>query len=594
MFALPGTALHREGKRAFPDAGARKSKTKRARSDAIKEEIRQNTAAIQAERRTVREQLLSRKKAGLAYAEARAKEILATRHTLANIPGCRWSAIRHTCPALVLASSSEDASRVADRTGQISNLAGEWVRRHHGVSSMGPSKQQLPRPTACYELGMCVCGPKNRRLRQFQTASLTHLKRSLAPKHRTVQLRQGHVIVAWVSPAVSRHQEDMCLFGYVALQYMSPWRPTYLLLEHVNSIVAGQEQRQLRLALLLLASERPGPLFTLRPAMDVCSDSPDIPSFRTAAEICSTMDLDRIWHMRLLELADSDRAADFCAGHVRATLLNPDIEATKIWDEAGEGPGAALSLFEEALDVPNTAAVPEAQENQRLEEDEEDEEQNADRPGERDLQDAGENAEGVPEAPMSETEDFCDDLLRLLSEADNATAEQSTSSSSSSSSSGSSSSSTSSSSSDSSSSNGPPSRAQSPVSARSGDGQDMADQLDEQDRPLRGRQHVVQPETFRFGRFLITHRPPNTYQATCRYHNFHAGTRCTKSGTWRDGDGEGMRDVVRRLKSWCLIAPACEDKATHQGRRILPAMRPEHANMTDAELEAAERELPEP
>ena len=104
------------------------------------------------------------------------------------------------------------------------------------------------------------------------------------------------------------------------------------------------------------------------------------------------------------------------------------------------------------------------------------------------------------------------------------------------------------------------------------------------------RSRQVRPETFDFGKFRMTFKAPNSWQALCRYHAVHEKTKCTKAATV--GAGTSTEDVLKRLKLWCLSANAHATRQEHMGPRGLPQFSAEDLGKHDDELAALEAAMP--
>ena len=108
----------------------------------------------------------------------------------------------------------------------------------------------------------------------------------------------------WTSPAdVAAEQVPQAYFTYVAMQYLRPWRPTFLLVE--PSVGCGQrieEEVNERAVLesLLTMSEVVTGYLTLTVQRVNERDWHDLPALCTAADFSAKVDLNRPWWVRPL------------------------------------------------------------------------------------------------------------------------------------------------------------------------------------------------------------------------------------------------------------------------------------------------------
>ena len=108
---------------------------------------------------------------------------------------------------------------------------------------------------------------------------------------------------------------------------------------------------------------------------------------------------------------------------------------------------------------------------------------------------------------------------------------------------------------------------------------------------------LVDSRSFSWGdRFRFTYRTglPPMWQVTCYLHTDGAA-KCTKTVTVAPGGEDGL--VLRKLKMWCLTAPAAGTKAEHVGPRgLVPGVHydaDDAAAVTDAELDRRLEYLPQ-
>ena len=111
-----------------------------------------------------------------------------------------------------------------------------------------------------------------------------------------------------------------------------------------------------------------------------------------------------------------------------------------------------------------------------------------------------------------------------------------------------------------------------------------------------GLLRAIRPETFEWGensRFRLTFRPPNGFQALCRIHSASAesSTRCTKACTFVASDPDSRLRALKKLKSWCLVAPNYRTRLEHQGGRGLSEEHLLFQTESDAALDKLEHNL---
>ena len=382
------------------------------------------------------------------------------------------------------------------------------------------------------------------------------IKNDCFEKHVQDKWVAGSKVVLWVGSNIPINEvkaedstEIILQATHVPLLYLRPWRPTFFKLqprfaaqELVEVMRSPELQAEDAIAQQFLGQHK----FEFEiPKWRGMEESP----FMTHFAFLSTLDPQLYWSMLILELSQSNGPYPLSSGRVRANLSSK--EPVPVWPHDAEQAQREEVWInaDEDLEVEEEAGA----EQLPLEGNEVD----------------NEGADVVDDAG---------DIEPLLQRAEHLVAEGNQEDSSSSSSS---------------SSETDIEEAREGVAVA-----EPAAELAEAEAVPRARnpdaRRAVHDATFTWGSFLFTHRGEGSttaWQCTCRYHSGRdSASRCTKTRGFKN-EAESA-EVIRKLKSWALSAPAFASKQEHQGGRGLPAMAPEHRGLDDAALDALLMQLP--
>eukprot|EP00971_Amphidinium_carterae_P096124 1902085-Amphidinium_carterae.3 len=297
------TLLHREGEDAFHsstqtlppsiDSVPQKSSPKSYPLQSHVRDLCQNLQQSRKEQRE-REQRLQQQ-----CVMRSAEPVLEACPGLAKLP-CKWTGTVSSCPSIA-AICTPSTSRLDDVECPLMHLADAWAKRHVGV--MAAKNEKTSSRSACLQEGYCHCSRGSWVLRlenRFWIQASAKLKEALAAKPDRQQLLNGDLLYAWVSPATAIAGVRM-VFTYVAMQYMKPWCPTFLLTvplvseRGVCTTLADKEENALLDQLGRLETTEGVLSFLVKH-----EDTADLPAFRTARQLISTLDRSRVWWLKVL------------------------------------------------------------------------------------------------------------------------------------------------------------------------------------------------------------------------------------------------------------------------------------------------------
>ena len=473
--------MHHQGLSSFPEETAqnwtvpeagRSAKQRDFLVEAVREQARSNRRMNAENRDKERADAEKVKEA----ADKIAMDILQQHSVLAKMSCGEWKGVNHSCPAAAFMIGSRHAQdKEAQVSGSIETLSSQWVAKHEVVPADPKSKVRAFAHTMCYKEGICHCKAGNAGLRKLLASAKSVMKRVSHPKHLEKDWVDGSVVLCWISPA-SDTAPLAVFYTWVGLHYLNPWRPTLLRLK------SRMEQRHLAESHLPYDEGALLPV-TLSVEEIATVDSPPRPAFQTLLTFLTTLDRDRAWYLRIMHLSKRHRPANEPLGCV--TVI-PCGAVDLIWTPEETETEAALDIYSSISPAEHRHSRADQSEDHADDEVEDQEIEN--------IHDASNGQ--ADEA--NEEDGFAEEFAALLEAAQLAYQAQHADRSSASSSARSSSGSSTSSSSESSSS----------AASSVEEGQEVnAEEVAEEARPARVERHV-RPETFYFGSFRFTHRPP--------------------------------------------------------------------------------------
>ena len=515
--------------------------------------------------------------------DVKAKAILQERRALAELSA--WKALPHTCAALAAVVEPLHVSLGGPAEASNPNIAQlqrQWRQRHVGLSDRRKLRNPAPNTKPCWSSGCCICRGAGLRTHRLWVKARKFLKDKLRSEDDQAKLSSGHVVLLFSQTDPDIDGQWCICIAQVALQYYKPWRPTLLLLDPADSA-----ERLKLLTVLHDRNEPPGFFVDLK-----AKKQDNKLQFATPHDMVAALNPSLPFDVAIMVLSQQLSPYVQPPGHVRARMLHR-LEQVWLGLEAesrarrAERSGGIAAMMLDALsveglqvDVNDEVDVGEVgideDEVATLEEDL------------GNFSDDEDNNEDISE----ELDDDVDDMMPLLQEAWSITQDVTQSDSSSNDDASSTS------------ENEPdppqvpavpsvpgavvdePSVLEQPPVAPDVGQPDAEPQVAVADTQSR----QVRPETFEFGRFRITFRPPNSWQALCRYHAAHEKTRCTKAGTV--SSTTSREEVIKKLKLWCLSATSFETREGHMGPRGLPHFNASDLAKDDAELAALEAAMP--
>ena len=490
-------------------------------------QLKDQARVIRQQNRAESEALRAASQARLSLSRLEAEETLCDRRLLREFG--EWLCVPHTCPALFLHRTASEACRtvvadgISSGRGALKRLSEGWRQRHLGIREPGRRPNiKAVKQSECSQQGCCVCRTPVRQL-WVQIASTLRRRCQHPPLSET--LVQSKMFLLWVgsSSKISeppRVADPSLVYRltYIALQYLKPWRPTFV-----------EATLQSSLAEFLSALPQDGPLDSSNAWHVVSLRMPtDALPIYTPFAFAQTLDLSLHWSVLLLELSGRSTPFIQSAGQVKARVCcETFLEA---WSP--EGPlDAALDVdalgLEEEVGPPNNEF---AEEELLLQ------------PVEACEAEAGDDEVAPPD---------CDEDLGSVgsgSRGRNSSRNSSRSGSRSSSTSSSCSRNSGSSRSSKNSERNPP-----PVPAGRPAHDHEVQNDDAAANEGAGGSRQRRPDTFTWGHFVFTRRvAPPGWQVLCKYHK-EASAACTKTASCSDVEAVA---VIRRLKSWALTACA--------------------------------------
>ena len=528
-------------------------------------------------------------KACLLRATQDASAILANKQSLANVAD--WKALPHSCACIAASVSAsthvKQCEAEMEKEGSLQALANVWQTRHLCLPVQEKRANiRATRTHPCCLAGICHCrggpwpqgGLASRKLNAW-------LRQAFPGKPGSATLCRGMVCQIICSKR-NWHQsgqtsEEEAPFHpvrvlLVALQYLRPFRSTYIELEAAferdKTVLENWTQEGV--------VAPPSTYVSLRVREAVGGR----PTVITSLTFLRTLDLSKPWLVGSAELSSRERPFPNSSGLVKVKL--DGMQMSEFWKGEEMEPELIKLLKARAHPRQRRPSAPGSTLDDSgmvdidvgFAEDEFDNVEGA--AGHEDGQEAsdyeaGAEPEGEPanELDLASLEvDFPESMLAYIEEAaaqqdrqDRLACSSSTSSTSSSTS--------------------LDEEPQSTTSVRGGDVGHSAD--------IPAQKRARRPQSFEWHHFSFTYRagPPSGWQILCRYHQ-NSTSKCTKSGCFHDP--ASSEEVIKRMKSWALGAQRHTSKEAHCGQRGLPPVAPEHCNLTDSDLDALASAMPAP
>ena len=217
----------------------------------------------------------------------------------------QWLAVPHSCPAAFLHKSVSEACRAGVVDGSCSGrgspkrLSEAWHRRHLGIREPSRSpKVKGVRRSECWKQGCCLCRSGAQKL-SLQTAAT--LRQRLQHPPLSESLLQSKIFCLWLGSSeklpdrLSASDPSSLVYrlAYIPLQYLKPWRPTFMEVSLESS-----------LAEFLGSLPQDGPLDGMELWHTVCFCRPtDRMPLYTPFDFARSLDSSLHWSILLLELS---------------------------------------------------------------------------------------------------------------------------------------------------------------------------------------------------------------------------------------------------------------------------------------------------
>ena len=243
---------------------------------------------------------------------------------------------------LLKRSDAEEAAKVAPDVVNLKELEEKWMERHRALRKPPAVKKRGLRLSECHRQGLCHCkrGREGRIVGMMWEACRAAMKRILPGN--TASLLHGDVVLVWYGAS----DPNILFVTHVSLQYMRPYRPTFLMMEpdtdkdRIDMLELG---RRARLQSPLMSEE----YITIRAQQTKDGG----PLFQTQLEFASRLQPVIEWRVGVLML--SSRAAPILAGLGRArvvakrfqTVLVREAREDDNLDDDGDSPDAWLEGF---------------------------------------------------------------------------------------------------------------------------------------------------------------------------------------------------------------------------------------------------------
>ena len=547
-----GSEKHRQGEKAFT---RERGEEQRVNNEVVR--VNAEAAAVVAQRQHLRataaryqkelaeQQALLQRKSEEAFTGLSPQQMFVGRRNLQDIVA--WTPVphNHSCQSAFASVGIDSAAAAADKKSTVSQAELElaWLRRHSIVTG---EECQVPdpgltHPRPCRLQNFCVCSARGRSVAWCWSRMQAVLKQRFQGPDAE-PLVNGEVCLLVRGRGLNAHNVEATLchqLVYVPLHYMRPWRPTFLSVQ--VSAISRVNVDQLEHVCDGAAEER-------HMVLECVEDEVGHPVFLSPFEMVDRLDLQ--CELEILVLRLSTRRSPLVGGTGKISVCLGADPALHVWAGADEELRRRRRRGAPDFDVGEMQGEEGPQQDEAV-------------------------AEGL------EGEDFLEDWEEVLQAI---VADTSSDDSTSSSSESSSSTSTSRSS-----GNGNPEHvamaAQAPEQVA-----DAPPHAAAAEREGGGRQR--RPESFQFGPFKFTFKPPSSFQALCPFHSRRAPTRCTKVASWRSP--AEMVEVIRHLKLWCLRCQEAETKEEHQQRRGLPAFTDIELALTEVEIDGMCEALPDP
>ena len=463
------------------------------------------------EERVAAEQVLQAFNDGaLAKSRRDATLELADKRGLSEITS--WTGMPHACSALFATFDCHQAAAKADSQAEqvLSKLESQWRQRHFGIPPACACDSKAKRQSPCSSSGTCLCRNQGL-LHKFLNKVNRATKACCSEKEDRDDLIGGRIVILWTAYGATNNEEEqreeervpLCQrVTHVALQYLRPYRATYVEARHASLGDAAVLQR---FALNAEAVQDQDSFVTLQLAPE--NDDGGAMKVMSSTQFLESLNMDWVWDMHILKLSAREHPFPLSDGLVRARLLKEKHVTTWLGAEAER---VRRRPLHHRLNPPGQEENAAHQSDHESLRDEGEEENNDDGDSDGSMQtnhqssDSG-SVDTAPD-PLDFPEDVLEHVLRGRPESQDGTSSSSSSSSSSDSSSRSSGH-----------GNGRPNHEQAP-GGLAGEAPDAVE-----GRAALARQR--RPESGPWGRgFYFTLKPPphrgaaGAWQALCRYH----------------------------------------------------------------------------
>ena len=167
------------------------------------------------------------------------QDILQRRQRLLRMDAAKWIGVPHTCPSVAAAFQPSAVcppswiEKEAQSWGSAEQLSEKWRQAHRGIQDepakfLDPGIQRRP----CWTNHHCHCKGSGLLLRILHTRFRQSTQRMCADVQFQRSMIAGRVVVIW---QIVSGEQVLSNVTQIALHYLRPWRPTFLVLEAADS-----------------------------------------------------------------------------------------------------------------------------------------------------------------------------------------------------------------------------------------------------------------------------------------------------------------------------------------------------------------------
>ena len=273
-------------------------------------------------RKVQREEAL-RREAQILEATQTETSIIQDRAGLRDMTSCQWRPYPHLCPA---AHAVCEPKHMATQDEDVGTLSAQWHVRHLGLEKSKWKHAARAPKQICFRSSFCRCRGRGRSLGKIHAVVMRCVRQFCEDKEVEAQLLSGQLImqlqkVVWQQPpghdqtadhaaaspiegrpVMEESELPVSHFGYIALQYLKPWRPTMVCLRTSSPAATLQ---QCAVVQTQEGAVEAAPHMPEHHASFHCTMVDEAPHLATVWEFLdSTITLQHTWWMKLWEASE--------------------------------------------------------------------------------------------------------------------------------------------------------------------------------------------------------------------------------------------------------------------------------------------------